>query len=396
MVVLACGGAVLLITLGIRQSFGLFLWPICTDRGWGRETVSLALALQNLMWGFAQPFAGALADRFGAGKVFVAGGLAYAGGLVMMALAQSPLEFGLGTGALIGLAQSCAGFGVVLAVVGRSFPEKSRSWALGAVGAAGSFGQFAMLPGAQALISSFGWSNALLGFAVLAFAIVPLGVAMAGAAERSRVADTTASESMGAALARAGTHPGFWMLSASIFVCGFQTAFIMNHLPAYLIDRGLTANDGMTALALIGAFNIIGSYVAGWLGGFWSKRLVLATVYALRAAGIAAFVLLPISNWSLWIFAALMGAAWLGTIPLSNALVAQLFGVRYLATLFSIVFVAHQVGSFLGVWLGGAVFDATGSYGAIWATAALLGVVGALICLPIDERPVPAAEQRSA
>lgn len=397
LIVLACGGGILLITLGIRQSFGLFLWPICMDRGWGRETVSFALAMQNLMWGFAQPFAGALADRFGAGKVFIAGGIAYAGGLVMMALAQSPLEFGLGTGALIGLAQSCAGFGVVLGVIGKSFPEKSRSWALGAAGAAGSFGQFAMLPGAQGLISSFGWSNALLGFAVLAFAIVPLGVAMARAAERSYVGNAHAeSESMGAALARAGMHPGFWMLSASIFVCGFQTAFIMNHLPAYLIDRGLTAVDGMTALALIGAFNIIGSYIVGWLGGFWSKRLVLAAVYAARAVGIAAFVLLPISAWSLWIFSALMGAAWLGTIPLSNALVAQVFGVRYIATLFSVVFVAHQVGSFLGVWLGGAVFDATGSYGAIWTTAALLGVVGALVCLPIDERPMPAAQGRSA
>jgi len=397
MVVLACGGAILLITLGIRQSFGLFLWPICTDRGWGRETVSIALALQNLMWGFAQPFAGALADRFGAGKVFIAGGIAYAGGLVTMALAQTPLEFGLGTGALIGLAQSCAGFGVVLGVVGKSFPEKSRSWALGAAGAGGSFGQFAMLPGAQGLIGSLGWSTALLAFAVLALAIVPLGVAMARAAQRAQVAEAVGSgfESMRAALSRFGRHPGFWMVSAGVFVCGFQTAFMMNHLPAYLLDRGLSAVDGMTALTLIGAFNIVGSYVAGWLGGFWSKRLVLAVIYAARAVGIVAFILLPISTWSLWIFSALMGAAWLGTIPVSNALLAQVLGARYLATLFSLVFVAHQVGSFLGVWIGGAVFDATGSYGVIWWTAAALGVIAALVCLPIDERPATGALVRA-
>jgi MFS family permease len=396
-VVLACGAAILLVSLGIRQSFGLFLWPICSDRGWGRETVSLALALQNLMWGFVQPFAGAFADRYGAGRVFVAGGILYAAGLVTMALAQSPLEFGFGTGALIGLAQSCAGLGVVLGVVGKSFPEKSRSWALGAAGAGGSFGQFAMLPAAQGLIDWLGWSSALLAFAVLAFLIAPLGVAIARAAERARVEESirTALESMPAALSRAATHPGFWMLSVSVFVCGFQTAFMMNHLPAYLIDRGLSAVDGMTALTLVGAFNIVGSYLAGWLGGFWPKRLVLAGIYAARAVGIAIFLLLPISTWTLWIFSALMGASWLGTIPLSSALLAQVFGVRYLATLVSAVFVAHQVGSSLGVWLGGAVFDATGSYGAIWWSSVGLSVIAALVCLPINERPAAGAVVRA-
>jgi MFS family permease len=396
-VVLACAGAVLLLSLGIRQSFGLFLWPICADRGWGREVVSFALALQNLMWGFAQPFAGALADRFGAGKVLVAGGIAYAAGLVTMALAQSPLDFGLGTGALIGLGQSAAGFGVVLGVVARSVPESRRGRALGIVGAAGSFGQFAMLPGAQLLIGALGWAGTLLAFAVLALAIAPLGLAMAGAARRSRPdAPDAGSGSLREALARAAAHPGFWMLSASVFVCGFQTAFIMNHLPAYLIDRGLTAQDGMTALTLIGAFNIFGSYAAGWLGDIFSKRHVLAAIYALRAAGIAAFVLLPVSPWTLWLFAALMGAAWLGTIPLSNAIVAQVFGLRHLATLFSAVFLAHQIGGFLGVWAAGAAFDATGSYAAVWWSAALLGVLAALVCLPIDERALERPAMRQA
>ena len=394
-VVLACAGAILLLSLGIRQSFGLFLLPISMDRGWGREIVALALALQNLMWGFAQPFAGALADRYGAAKVLVAGGLAYAAGLIIMALAESPFEFGLGVSVLIGLGQSGAGFGVVLGVVGKSFPDKSRSLALGLAGAAGSFGQFAMLPGAQALINTLGWVGALLAFAALALAIVPLGSAL-GAAARSQRLPETASDSLSAALARAAAHPGFWLLSASVFVCGFQTAFIMIHLPAYLIDRGLSARDGMTALALIGAFNIAGSYVAGWLGGIYPKRLVLASIYAMRTAGIVMFVLLPISQWTLWIFAALMGASWLGTIPLSNALVAQVFGVRYIATLFSVVFVAHQIGSFLGVWLGGAVFDATGSYVAVWTSTAALGLLAALVCLPIDERAVSLAQERHA
>ena len=394
-VVLACAGAILLLVLGVRQSFGLFLWPICTDRGWSRETFSFAIALQNLTWGFAQPFAGALADRYGAAKVLVAGGVAYSAGLVMMALAGTPASFGTGAGLLIGLGQSGAGFGVVLGVVGKSFPEKSRSFALGIAGTVGSFGQFAMVPGAQALIDALGWAGALLSFAAITMLIVPLGVAAGTAVRRLAAApETGPQQSLGAALAQAASHPGFWMLSASVFVCGFQTAFIMNHLPAYLIDRGFDAKDGMTALALIGAFNIIGSYVAGWLGGIYAKRLVLAAIYLFRAAGIAAFVLLPISGWTLWLFAAGMGAAWLGTIPLSNALVAQVFGVRYLSTLFSIVFVAHQVGSFLGVWMGGAAFDATGSYAAVWTMAIALGAIAALVCLPIDERavPLPAAQ----
>jgi len=396
-VVLACAGAVLLIALGIRQSFGLFLWPICADRGWGRETVSFAFALQNLTWGLAQPFAGALADRYGAAKVLAAGGLAYSAGLVMMALAESPAGFGTGTGLLIGLGQSGAGFGVVLGVVGKSFPEKNRSLALGIAGAAGSVGQFAMLPAAQALMDALGWAGALLAFAAMAMLIVPLGAWAGGAAGARAASDEMGRrESPGAALTRAAAHPGFWLLSASIFVCGFQTAFIMNHLPAYLIDRGLKPEDGMTALALIGAFNIIGSYVAGWLGDIYAKRLVLAVIYALRAAGIAAFVLLPMSDWTLWLFAAGMGAAWLGTIPVSNALVAQMFGVRHISMLFSMVFLAHQVGSFLGAWLGGAAFDATGSYAAVWTTAAALGAIATLVCLPIDERapPLRAAEGR--
>jgi len=395
-VVLTCAGAVLLLSLGIRQSFGLFLWPISMDRGWSRETVAFALALQNLIWGLAQPFAGALADRYGAAKVLVAGGLAYSGGLVLMALAESPLGFGIGAGALIGLGQSGAGFGVVLGAVGKSFPEKDRGVALGIVSAAGSIGQFVMLPGAQELIDGLGWSGALLAFAALSLAIVPLAAATARAAHLPRAADAAASDTLATALARAAAHPGFWLLSGSVFVCGFQTAFIMNHLPAYLVDCGRPARDGMAALALIGAFNIAGNYAAGWLGNVFPKRLILAAIYALRAAGIVAFVALPVSAAAVWIFSALMGATWLATIPLSTALVAQVFGVRYLSTLFSIVFLGHQIGSFLGVWLGGAVFDATGSYLAMWTSAAALGAVAALVCLPINERAVPMVRELRA
>lgn len=394
--VLACGGAVLLLSLGMRQSFGLFVLPISMHHGWGRGAVAFALALQNLVWGMVQPAAGALADKFGAGRVLIAGGVLYAAGLATMALAETTTQFGIGAGVLIGLGQSGAGFGVVLAVVGRAFSEERRSLALGIAGAAGSFGQFAMLPIAQTLISGFGWLNALLGFAALALLIVPLGVMLAAAAgAQPPAAGAAASETLAQAISSAAGHPGFWLLSMSVFVCGFQTAFIMNHLPAYLIDRGFSAHDGMTALALIGAFNIVGSFAAGWLGGFCAKRKVLAAIYALRAAGIAAFVLLPASNWTLWLFAAGMGAAWLGTIPLSNALVAQIFGVRYLGTLFSAVFLGHQIGSFLGTWLGGVAFDATGSYGAMWMAAAALGVVGALACLPIDERALPVAPRET-
>lgn len=384
-VILVCGGVTLMLALGTRQSFGLFLRPMSLDLGWGREAFSFAIALQNLVWGCAMPFAGAIADRYGGGRVIATGGLAYGAGLVAMAYSTTPLGFNLAAGLLVGLGLSCSGFGVVMAVVARAFPPQKRSVAVGIVGAAGSFGQFAMLPGGHAMIGAFGWLNALLVFAVLAFIMVPLGAALAG---RNSAAEES-TQSIGAALAEAGGHRGFWLLTGSFFVCGFQTIFVMTHLPAYLVDKGLSPAQGMTALAMIGLFNIIGSYGCGALGGRYSKRLILAWIYVIRALAIAVFLAAPLTPLGTYLFAAVLGLTWLGTVPLTNSLVGQIFGVKYLSTLFSISFLGHQLGAFLGAWAGGAVFDAAGSYQAVWLAAIALSVVAAALCVPIDERAMP-------
>jgi MFS family permease len=384
-VILACGGLILMLALGTRQSFGLFLRPMSMDLGWGREAFSFAIALQNLVWGCAMPFAGAIADRYGGGRVIATGGIAYGAGLAAMAYSTTPLGFNLAAGLLVGLGLSCSGFGVVMAVVARAFPPEKRSVAVGIVGAAGSFGQFAMLPGSHALIGGFGWLNALLVFAVLAFIMVPLGAALAG---RNTAADES-TQSIGAALAEAGGHRGFWLLTGSFFVCGFQTIFVMTHLPAYLVDRGLSPGQGMTALAVIGLFNIVGSFGCGALGGRYSKRLILAWIYVIRALAIAAFLAAPLTPSGTYLFAAVLGLTWLGTVPLTNSLVGQIFGVKYLSTLFSISFLGHQLGAFLGAWAGGAVFDASGSYQAVWLAAIALSLVAAALCVPIDERAMP-------
>ena len=371
-----------MLALGIRQSFGLFLRPMSMDLGWGREAFSFAIALQNLAWGLAMPFAGAIADRYGAGRVLVAGGVAYGLGLAGMAYAASPLALNLAAGLLIGLGLSCTGFGVVLAVVARAYPPEKRSVAVGIAGAAGSFGQFAMLPGAQALISGFGWLNALLVLALAAFLMIPLGAALAG----RNAAAQESEQSIGAALAEAAGHRGFWLLTASFFVCGFQTMFLMTHLPAYLVDQGLAPAQGMTALAVIGLANIFGSYGAGVLGARYSKRLILAGFYALRAVAIAIFLAAPLSAAGAYLFGAVFGLTFLGTVPLTNSLVGQIFGLKYLSTLFSICFLGHQLGAFGGAWAGGAVFDLTGSYQPVWLSAIALSVVAAALCVPIDER----------
>jgi MFS family permease len=331
------------------------------------------------------PFAGAIADRYGGGRVIATGGIAYGAGLAAMAYSTTPLGLNLAAGLLLGLGLSCSGFGVVMAVVARAFPPEKRSVAVGIVGAAGSFGQFAMLPGSHALIGGFGWLNALLVFAVLAFIMVPLGAALAG---RNTAADES-TQSIGAALAEAGRHRGFWLLTGSFFVCGFQTIFVMTHLPAYLVDKGLSPGQGMTALAVIGLFNIVGSYGCGALGGRYSKRLILAWIYVIRALAIAAFLAAPLTPAGTYLFAAVLGLTWLGTVPLTNSLVGQIFGVKYLSTLFSISFLGHQLGAFLGAWAGGAVFDAAGSYQVVWLAAIALSVVAAALCVPIDERAMP-------
>jgi MFS family permease len=381
-VVLACGGLILMLALGTRQSFGLFLRPMSMDLGWGREAFSFAIALQNLVWGCAMPFTGAIADRFGAGRVLVAGGIAYGAGLIAMAYSTTPLGFNLAAGLLVGFGLACTGFGVVMAVVARAFPPEKRSVAVGIVGAAGSFGQFAMLPWAQTMISGFGWLNALLVFACMAFLMVPLGAALAG----RNAAESESEQSIGAALAEATRHSGFWLLTGSFFVCGFQTIFVMTHLPAYLVDKGLSPAQGMTALAVIGLFNIVGSYGCGALGGRYSKRLLLAWIYAIRAVAIGIFIAVPLSAAGAYLFAAVLGLTWLGTVPLTNSLVGQIFGVKFLSTLFSISFLGHQLGAFIGAWAGGAVFDLTSSYLPVWTAAIALSVVAAALCIPINER----------
>jgi MFS family permease len=388
-VVLGAAALILMIAVGTRQGFGLFLQPMCSALGWGRETFSWAIALQNLIWGLVQPFTGMIADRFGAARVAAAGGALYAAGLATMAYSTTGLELSASAGLLIGLGLSGASFGVVLGVVGRVVAPERRSAALGIVGAGGSIGQFVMLPYGQALIGQLGWFAALLVLAASAFLIVPLAAAFAGAT----AARAGAQQPIAAALREAGAHKGFWLATLSFAVCGFQTVFIMTHLPAYLVDRGATAVEGMTALAIIGLANIAGSLGAGVLGDRYSKKWILAWVYVLRTVAIALFLAVPPTPAATWAFAAAVGVTWLGTVPLTNALVAQIFGVQYLSTLFSIAFLGHQIGGFLGAWLGGYVYDATGSYFGVWMIAIAASVVAAVMCLPIDERPLarPAA-----
>ena len=390
--VLACAGLVLMLALGIRQSFGLFLQPMSIDFGCGRAVFSFAIALQNLVWGLAMPFAGAIADRKGAGRVIAAGAAFYALGLYSMAHSTSALQFDWSAGLLVGLGLSGTGFGVVLAVVARAFPPERRSVAVGVAGAAGSFGQFAMLPVGQGLISMFGWIGALTALAALAFVMIPLGGVLAG----RNAAANESTQSIGAALSEAAGHGGFWLLTGSFFVCGFQTIFIMVHLPAYLLDRGLSAQHAMAALATIGLFNIFGSFAAGALGARYNRKWLLFWIFAVRAVAIWLFISVPTTLPSTYLFAAVMGFTWLGTVPITNSLVSQIFGLKYLSTLFSIAFLGHQLGAFAGAWAGGAIFDATGSYFWVWIVSIVLSVLACAMCVPIDDRPIVRAAAGSS
>ena len=391
--VLVCGAIILTLGLGIRASFGLFLQPMSMDLGWGRSHFSFAMALSNLIWGLAQPFFGAWADKQGAGRVVAVSGLLYAGGLALMPFSTTPLMLDASAGLMVGLGLSGVSFGVILGVVGRAFPPERRSLALGIASSGGSFGQFLMLPFGQLLISTLGWQTALLVLAGTIMATVPLAAAMM---EGRRPVATGAQQSLNQALREAGGHSGFWYLTAGFFVCGFQVAFISVHLPAYLVDVKMTPAVGAMALALIGLFNIAGSFVAGYLGGRFSKKYLLSGIYILRAVIIALFLALPVTPLTVYLFAAGIGFLWLGTVPLTNGLVAQIFGVRFVSMLFGIVFLSHQIGSFAGVWLGGYLYDATGSYNLVWIGSIALGVIAAILNLPIDERPVERMEARPA
>jgi len=390
-VVLVASAVILSLAMGIRHGFGLFLTPVSSELGWGREVFALALAVQNLTWGITQPFTGMIADRYGSARVMIAGCLLYTAGLVAMSFAASPLLFVLTGGVLIGIGQSGVTYSVVSGVLGRRFPPEKRSMVLGISAAAGSFGQFAMLPLTQWMLTHIGWHGALLVLACVALLIAPLAAVMV---ERRETSASTFKQSAQQAASEAFSHRGYVLLSAGFFVCGFQVVFVGVHLPSYLADRGLAPHVAVTALALVGLFNIVGTYAVGWLGGRMSKKYILSFIYFARAVVFAVFIWMPLSEVSVYAFAMIMGLLWLSTVPATNALVAQIFGVRYLAMLSGFTFFSHQVGSFLGAWLGGKLYDTTGSYDIVWYLAIALGIVAGLLNLPIDERPVrrPAAQ----
>jgi MFS family permease len=381
------GGLVMGAALGIRHVQGLFLLPVTLERGWSREAFGLALALQNLLWGLAQPFTGMIADRFGSARVIVSGMICYALGLALMAYANTLGLFTLASGGLIGVALSGSAFGAVYGALSRLYPGEERSWALGVAGAVGGFGQFCMVPAAQGLISGFGWMTALLALALACLLLAPLG-GLLNDAPGAGAPTADNDQTLRAAIREALSHRGFLLLNLGFVVCGFQLAFIGAHLPAYLFDQGFTARHASIALALIALANVAGTYGCGYLGGFLRRKYVLSTLYLVRAGVIALFVALPLTPASLYVFACAIGLLWLGTVPLTNGLVSQVFGVRYITTLFGLVFLGHQLGGFLGVWLGGIVFDATRSYLPLWYGAIGLGLVAALLHLPIDDARV--------
>ncbi|MDE2076230.1 MAG: MFS transporter [Burkholderiales bacterium] len=382
---LICGAVIVTLSMGIRHGFGLWLQPITGAHNWSRETYSFALAIQNLVWGAAGPLVGWWADRRGALKVIWAGCLLYALGLIGMALAPTPIWFTLATGVTIGLAQACTTYSVIYGVLGRHVPADKRSMAMGITGAAGSFGQFLMVPLASWLIQHLGWAPALMALATAAILILPVALGLHDRPIQGLGSSEHPGLSSGQALKQAFSHRGYLLLTAGYFVCGFQLAFIGIHLPSYLKDRQLPPDTATTALALIGLFNVIGTYSTGALGQRWRKSWILSAIYLLRALNIAAFVLTPLTPMTVGIFAAVMGALWLSTVPPTNAIVAQMMGVQHLSMLGGFVFLSHQIGSFTGVWLGGYLYDQTGSYLPVWWLAAALSLMAALLNLTIRE-----------
>ena len=389
-VVVVCGCLIAMISFGLRSSLGFFLTPLSQTNHWGRDVFAFAVAIQNLLWGIGQPFAGAIADRFGTNRVLCVGAVLYALGLAIMARSTSPEELGLSAGVLIGLGLSGCSFNIVLGAFGKLLPEKWRSLAFGAGTAAGSFGQFLYSPIAVALMDKVGWQQALLIFAGVTLFILPLSLALAtpvASVAQASVAKSTQSARQ--AFAEAFGHRSYVLLVLGFFTCGFQLAFITVHLPSYLIDRGLSAEIGGWTLAVIGMFNIVGSLGSGWLSTRMPKRYLLSSIYFIRAAAIVAFITLPASPTATLIFGAVTGLMWLSTVPPTSALVAVMFGTRWLAMLFGFAFFSHQVGGFLGVLIGGIAFERTGSYDLVWWLSVLFGVLSAVINLPIVEKPVP-------
>jgi MFS family permease len=396
---LACGFAALAIAFGVRTTFGFFLPPITQSTGWSIGMLSLALAVQNLVWGAAQPFTGALSDSRGAAPVVAGGAAVYAAGLVVMALVPHPGAFLLGAGVLVGIGQAAIGFPVLLGAIGRAATPARRSLYLGIATAGGSFGQLLFAPIGPRLLEATAWQDALLILAVICLGAA--GAASVGIAAGSRrgtpaPAVSSTPEPLGRALRGAARHRGFLLLNAGFFVCGFQLAFITFHLPAFAGLCGLTAGAAATGLALIGGFNIFGTILAGRLGGLYRAKFPLSLIYLGRAVACLAMVTLPVTEPLLYGFAIAMGLLWLSTVPLTSGLVGQIFGPRHVGALFGIVFFSHQVGSFLGVWLAGRLFDATGSYDIVWWLSAALGLMAALVHLPIDDRRVETAAPAAA
>src|SRR3954469_1728259 len=384
LVVLVCGCIVMCVTFGVRAGFGLFLQPMSLEYGWGRGVFSLAMALQNLAWGALGAVMGGFADRYGSGRVVLAGLVCYILGLIGMSVISAPVGMYLNAGLLLGAALGGASFGILLAVIARTVPPEKRSLSMGIATAAGSFGQFALLPITQFMISRYGWHAALFGLALIVVLIMPLVAALSGKPAPSKLAP----QSLGQALREAVGEKGFHLLFWGFFVCGFHIAMLTVHLPAFVTDAGLKPENGMTALALIGLFNVIGTFCAGWLGGRFSKKYLLSTIYLVRAGLISMLVYLPITPLTLYTFAAGIGLLWLGTVPLTNGLVGQIFGMRYAAMLASIVFFGHQIGSFIGVWLAGYLYDHTGSYSGAFIASIGLGIFAAIVNLPVNERPL--------
>jgi len=387
-VIIACGCAIAMLSFGPRSSLGFFIQPMSRDFAWGRDVFGLAIALQNLLWGLGQPLAGAIADRFGTMRVMWGGALLYAGGLLLMRYAATPLSLDLGAGVLIGFGLAGCSFNLVLSAFTKLLPPDKRGIALGFGTAAGSFGQFLFAPFGVAMIDSFGWQTALTVFGVLMLLILPFSLALSAPPTATTAAPASDQQTFTTALSEAFGHRSYVLLVLGFFTCGFQLAFITVHLPAYLVDRGLPAQTGGWVIAAIGLFNVIGSLSVGWLQNRLPKRYILSTIYFLRAVSIVTFISFPVTTFSAIAFGAVSGLTWLSTVPPTSSLVALMFGTRWFATLYGFAFVSHQVGGFLGVWLGGVVFERYGSYTAIWWLSALFGLLSALINLPIVEKPV--------
>ena len=386
LIVIIAGCAISNVGFGIRSAFGLFLEPMTLTRGWSRETFALAMALQNLLWGIALPFAGAMADRIGPVRVIIIGAVLYCLGIWGMTIAESSLALHLSGGILTGTGIAFASFSIALAAMTKVVSPDKRSFVLGLGTAAGSLGQVLFSPISQGFIAAYGWSTTLLILAATTLVMIPLALLLPG--NPSHASDATSHQSMGEVLSEAITHRGFVLLTIGFFVCGFHVAFITVHFPTYVRDLGLDPAVGAYSIALIGLMNIIGSFVSGMVGQRWSKKYSLSSIYLIRAVCIFLLLMAPKTELNIYLFAAAMGILWLSTVPLTTGIVVQVFGVRYMATLFGIVFFSHQVGSFLGVWLGGRLYDQTGSYDGMWWAGIVAGVVAAIIHIPIDEKPL--------